>query len=134
MRRKDFLDELIDEGRQRDPRFPEMVDAAYERRQFLRDLAAKRERAGLTQEEVATRMRTSQSAVARIERGEIDAKLSTVDRYAAAIGHKLELRVKRLKKKSPEELRAGVPTRPDPGVPQTRGGTRRVKQQEASDS
>jgi ribosome-binding protein aMBF1 (putative translation factor) len=94
-RKKDFLDELIDEGARRDPRFPKMVDAAYERRRLLRDLAARRERSGLTQKDVATRMRTSQSAVARIERGEIDAKLSTVERYAAAIGHRLEWRVKR---------------------------------------
>ena len=95
MAKKDFLDELIDDGAKRDPRFREMVDAAYERRRLLRELAAKRERAGITQKDVAARMKTSQSAVARIERGEIDAKLSTVERYATAIGHRLEWRVKK---------------------------------------
>lgn len=95
MTKKDFLDELIDEGTKRDPKFREMVDAAYERRRLLRELAAKRERAGITQKDVAARMHTSQSAVARIERGEIDAKLSTVERYATAIGHRLEWRVKK---------------------------------------
>lgn len=39
------------------------------------------------------RMGTSQSAVARIERGDVDAKLSTVERYTAAIGHRVEWRV-----------------------------------------
>lgn len=91
----DFLDEIIAAGTERSPQFPELVDAAYKRRLLLRGLAAKRERAGLTQKDVAARMHTSQSAVARIERGEIDAKLSTVERYAAAIGHRVEWRVRK---------------------------------------
>jgi ribosome-binding protein aMBF1 (putative translation factor) len=95
MAKKDFLDELIDDGDKRDPRFRERVGASYERRRLLRELAAKREQAGITQKAVAARMKTSQSAVARIERGEIDAKLSTVGRYATAIGHRLEWRVKK---------------------------------------
>lgn len=95
MPKKDFLDEIIDEGTKKDPRFPEMVEAAYRRRVLLRELATKREKAGITQKDVAALMRTSQSAVARIERGEIDAKLSTVERYATAIGHRLEWRLKR---------------------------------------
>ena len=95
MPEKDFLDEIIEESTKRNPRFPEMLEAAQERRRLLRELAAKREKAGITQSDVAAAMRTSQSAVARMERGEIDAKLSTVDRYAAAIGHRLEWRVKK---------------------------------------
>ena len=95
MPKKDFLDEIIEESTQEDPGFPEMVEAAYQRRVLLRELANKREKAGITQKDVAARMSTSQSAVARIERGEIDAKLSTVERYAAAIGHRLEWRVKK---------------------------------------
>lgn len=95
MPKKDFLDEIIEDGTKKNPRFPEMVEAAYRRRVLLRELAARRERAGITQKDVAVAMKTSQSAVARMERGEIDAKLSTVDRYAAAIGQRLEWRVKK---------------------------------------
>lgn len=95
MAKKDFLDEIIDESSKRNPKFPEMLEAARERRRLLRELAAKREKAGITQKDVAAAMKTSQSAVARMERGEIDAKLSTVDRYAAAIGQRLEWRVKK---------------------------------------
>ncbi|MGI8775565.1 MAG: helix-turn-helix domain-containing protein [Actinomycetota bacterium] len=97
MPRKDFLDEIIEEGTKKNPRFPEMVEAAYRRRVLLRELATKREKAGITQKDVAAAMKTSQSAVARMERGEIDAKLSTVDRYAAAIGQRLEWRVKKVR-------------------------------------
>lgn len=95
MAEKDFLDEIIEESTKRNPRFPEMLEAAQERRRLLRELGARREKAGITQKDVAAAMKTSQSAVARMERGEIDAKLSTVDRYAAAIGHRLEWRVKK---------------------------------------
>ena len=38
-------------------------------------------------------MQTSQSAIARLERGELDPKLSTIERYAAAVGKKLEWRL-----------------------------------------
>lgn len=96
MASKDFLDEIIEESTKRNPKFPEMLEAAQERRRLLRELAARREKAGITQKDVAAAMKTSQSAVARMERGEIDAKLSTVDRYAAAIGQRLEWRVKKV--------------------------------------
>ena len=91
--RQDFLDEIVDERSERNPEFPELLEAALRRRQLLHDLAARRERLGLSQTVVAARMGTSQSAVARLEAGEIDAKFSTIERFAAALGHKLEWRV-----------------------------------------
>ena len=61
------------------------------RRQALSDELADRRRAlGLSQTEVAARMGTSQSAVARIETGASDVLLSTVDRYATALGRRLD--------------------------------------------
>ncbi len=47
----------------------------------------------MSQTAVAAVMGTSQSAVARLETGDVDAKLSTVERYAAALGHKVEWRL-----------------------------------------
>ncbi|MFL5955240.1 MAG: helix-turn-helix domain-containing protein [Gaiellaceae bacterium] len=93
--RKDFLDEIVAERTKRNPEFPELVDAALRRRELLRELAARREKLGLSQTAVAARMGTSQSAVARLEAGELDAKLSTVERFAAALGQKIEWRVAR---------------------------------------
>ncbi len=91
--RQDFLDEIVDERSARNAEFPELVEAALRRRQLLRELATKREELGISQTVVAARMGTSQSAVARLEAGEIDAKFSTVERFAAALGQKVEWRV-----------------------------------------
>jgi len=89
----DFLDEIIAERAQRNPDFPDLVEAALRRRELLRELAARREQLGLSQTTVAARMGTSQSAVARLEAGETDTKLSTVERFAAALGQKVEWRL-----------------------------------------
>jgi ribosome-binding protein aMBF1 (putative translation factor) len=97
--RTDFLDELIEERSRQNPEFPGLVEAALRRRQLLRELAARRERLGLSQTAVAARMGTSQSAVARLEAGEIDAKFSTVERFAAALGQKVEWRVAKARSK-----------------------------------
>jgi len=91
--RQDFLDEIVGERSKRNLEFSELVEAALRRRQLLRELAASREKLGLSQTVVAARMGTSQSAVARLEAGEIDVKFSTVERFAAALGQKVEWRV-----------------------------------------
>ena len=59
---------------------------ADQRAGLVHELAAQRTAAGLSQTEVAARMGTSQSAVARLESGATDARASTLERYAAAIG------------------------------------------------
>ena len=93
--RKDFLDEIVDDRSTRNPEFPELVEAALRRRQLLRELATKREELGMSQTAVAAHMGTSQSAVARLEAGEMDAKFSTVERFAAALGQRVEWRVEK---------------------------------------
>lgn len=82
---KDFLTEMIEESTAIDPGFPALLAAAERRRQLLRQLVAKRQERGLSQTQVAARMGTSQSAIARLE-GQDDAKESMIDRYAVAIG------------------------------------------------
>jgi ribosome-binding protein aMBF1 (putative translation factor) len=59
---------------------------AAERGRLIRELAEQRQTAGLSQTEVAARMGTSQSAVARLESGTADVRASTLERYAAAVG------------------------------------------------
>ncbi len=75
--------------RRHEPFLPGFREMAERRRQLATDLASRRQRLGLSQTEVAARMGTSQSAVARLESGELDVRLSTLERYAAALGQEL---------------------------------------------
>lgn len=90
---RDFLDEVIAERSEAEPAFPQMVAAAMRRRDLLRALADRREQLGLSQTIVAARMGTSQSSVARLESGEADVRLSTIERFAAALGQTVEWRL-----------------------------------------
>jgi DNA-binding XRE family transcriptional regulator len=82
------------------PGFREMAirRMSDERRRLVGELAEQRRSAGLSQTEVAARMGTSQSAVARLEAGDADVRASTLERYAAAIGSQISW-----------QLRAGGP-------------------------
>lgn len=91
----DFIDEIITERSSKNADFPALVQAAERRRALLRSLGERREKAGLSQTLVAARMATSQSAIARMESGEVDVKMSTIERYAAAIGQRVEWRIAR---------------------------------------
>jgi seryl-tRNA synthetase len=87
---RDFLDEVIDERSARNPDFPAMVEAAERRRQLLAALAERRRKADHSQTAIAAAMRSSQSSVARLETSATDARLSTLDRYAHALGYRVE--------------------------------------------
>ncbi|MCB0208404.1 MAG: helix-turn-helix transcriptional regulator [Anaerolineae bacterium] len=52
-----------------------------------------REAAGLTQEEVARQLNTTKSAISRIENHAEDIRLSTLNRYAKAVGANLQIRL-----------------------------------------
>ena len=71
------------------PRFPGVREAAERRRRIVDELVAARRSVGLSQTVVAARMGTSQSVVARLESGALDMRLSTLERYAAAVGQDL---------------------------------------------
>jgi predicted transcriptional regulator len=75
------------------PILPGFREMAQRRRELMAKLVAYRRAAGLSQSQVADRMGTSQPAVARLEAGEVDARMSTMQRYAAAVGHRMELRL-----------------------------------------
>jgi ribosome-binding protein aMBF1 (putative translation factor) len=90
---RDDLDDFIAERTRAKADFPAMVEEALARRQLLRALAEERQAEGLTRTTVAARMGTSESAVARLEGGQSDTKLSTVARYAAALGKRIEWKV-----------------------------------------
>jgi predicted transcriptional regulator len=73
--------------------FPGLQDLAGRRRELIEELVRVRRESELSQTEIAARMGTSQSAVARLESGDLDARLSTVERYAAALGRTVNWQV-----------------------------------------
>ncbi len=64
-------------------------------------------------------MGTSQSAVARLESGDADVRLSTLERYAAAIGQRLDFRA------ATEDLMSFINPGADDPVRHLRAATRR---------
>jgi len=86
MAERDFLDEMIAKRTARNAEFPALLDAASRRRELLHALAAQREDQERSQTAVAAAMATSQSSIARLETTASDAKMSTIDRYAASLG------------------------------------------------
>lgn len=75
------------------PVFPGFRQMAERRQVLSGQLTALRHQLGVSQVELAARMGTSQSAVARFEAGDLDVRLSTVERYTSALGARLEWRI-----------------------------------------
>jgi len=75
------------------PGFDRLQRAAERRRTLMAELAAKRRELGLSQTTVAARMGTSQSTVARLESGADDVRLSSIERYADAVGQEVAWRL-----------------------------------------
>ena len=85
--------EASDGARGHESVFPGFKEMAARRRALVGRLVEQRVALGLTQTEVAARMGTSQSAVARLESGDADVRVSTLERYAAALERSLEWRL-----------------------------------------
>lgn len=78
-----------------DPEFIKESKKAEEEFRKLDIILSARSKAGLTQEEMAKRMGTTQSAVARLESGLAKGKwpsMNSLQRYAKALGKRLEFR------------------------------------------
>lgn len=86
-------------------------DVAARGRELIARLTRRRAASGLSQAQVAGLMQTSQSAVARLESGQHDAQLSTLTRYAGALGLSLDF-------VEDAGTQAGAPTgKPEGSVP-----------------
>jgi len=81
----------------KDPAFRQEYDALAEEFALFDALVSARQRAGLTQMEVAERMGTKTPAVARLEAGggrqHHAPSLATLRKYAAAVGCRLEVKL-----------------------------------------
>ena len=81
------------------PAYREADEALGEEYAFLRALLDARLRAKLSQAQVAERMGTQQSVVARLEAGRSRPTMSTLERYAAAVGGRLRITIEPLAKR-----------------------------------
>ena len=90
MAKPDFLDEIIEGRSTQNPEFSHLVDAAVRRRSLLKQLGEMREGKRQSQTSVAAEMQTSQSSIARLEGAASDARLSTIDRFAEALGYRIQ--------------------------------------------
>ena len=72
-----------------DPEFQEEYARAEEEYALVEQLVRARTAAKLTQAELARRLGTTQSAVARLEGGRVSPSIATLRRYAKATGTRL---------------------------------------------
>ncbi len=75
-----------------DPEYQEAYDALEEEFSLAAALIEARTRAGLSQEEVARRMDTKQTVIARLESGRTMPSTRTLKRFADATGTTLKIR------------------------------------------
>jgi DNA-binding transcriptional regulator YiaG len=75
----------------KNPEFKKEYDALEEEFALASALIGARAKAKLTQEEVARRMGTSQSAVARMESGRAMPSTASLRKYAHAVGRKVRI-------------------------------------------
>jgi transcriptional regulator with XRE-family HTH domain len=73
----------------KDPEYRKEYDALEEEFALAHAMIEARARAGLSQEELAQRMETSQSAIARLESGRTRPSTRTLERFAKATGTRL---------------------------------------------
>ena len=85
----------IDKRIRTDAEFADGFEVGYANFKIGVVLRQAREAAGLTQEEVARRLNTTKSAISRIENHADDVRLSTLKRYAEAVGANLQIKLAR---------------------------------------
>ncbi len=94
---KDHFDEIAakqnaeHEAFLNDPARAERLAAVQDGMRIAEELYKARKAAKLTQKELAEKLNTSQSFIARMERGKVNMTIQTVAKYAAACGKKIAL-------------------------------------------
>jgi len=87
------LKEYIANRKKRDREFASGFEVGYQKFKIGAVLREARKAAGLTQEELARRLKTKKTAVSRIENHSRDIRLSTLEKVASALGKRIEIRI-----------------------------------------
>ena len=86
------LQQYIKKRKRRDPQFAEGFEG-YSNFKVGVLLKQAREKAGMTQDQVARRLRTKKSVISRMENHADDMPLSKIQRYAKALGKNLRIEI-----------------------------------------
>ena len=81
----------IEERKKIDPEFAEGFDEGYEQFKIGVLLRLEREKAGLTQDQLAAKLNTKKSVISRLENHAEDVRLSTLYKYARALGKRINI-------------------------------------------
>lgn len=87
------LTSYIAKRKSRDPEFAKGFEAEYQEFKIGVMLKMAREEAGLTQEQLAEKLHTKKTAISRIENHAEDIKVSTLEKFAQALGKTLHIEV-----------------------------------------
>ena len=82
----------------KEPAYRKAYEALEDEFSLMAEVAKARLRAGLSQAQLARRMKTTQSAVARLESGRGMPSTRTLSRFAKATGHRLKISFEPLEK------------------------------------
>jgi len=87
------LQKYITKRKNTDKEFAEDYDKGFENFKIGVLLRQARENSGVTQEEIARKLNTKKSAISRIENHSEDIRLSTLRKYAEALGKEIRLEI-----------------------------------------
>jgi ribosome-binding protein aMBF1 (putative translation factor) len=88
------LQKYISNRKAADQDFSNGFDEGYQALKIGVLLKQAREASGLTQQEIAEKLHTKKSAISRIENHAEDIRLSTLEKFAAVLGRKLEVSIR----------------------------------------
>jgi len=88
------LKKFIDDSKQQHPVEFSNFDKEYETFKLGVLLKQARSEAGLTQDEVAKKLKTTKSVISRMENHANDIRLSTLEKFASAVGKQLSVALK----------------------------------------
>ena len=87
----DDLEKYIKKRKKDNPKFAKEFEKGYESFKIGVLLRQARKEAGITQEELAKKLKTKKSAISRIENHSEDIRLSTLKNYVEALGRNLRV-------------------------------------------
>ncbi len=89
----DDLEKYISRRKKKSLKFAKDFESGYQDFKIGVMLKQARENAGITQEDLAKKLHTKKSAISRIENHSEDIRLSTLEKFAQALGRQIKVEV-----------------------------------------